>query len=144
MIVTPNAVNVSEPVTAVAGTVMVSDVAVGAVTVAATAPIRTTLLAAVVEKPVPVITIVAPIAAVVREIVVIVGAATTVRLVALARVRPAKVTEILPVVAPALALSAPMNADWHGSCSMSIAITGTCGPALQIAGAASATALKFA
>lgn len=101
VIVTPNAVSDRFPETAVAGTVMTKDVAVGVVTVALIAPIRTTFPVVVVANPVPEIVIRAPIAAVVSDTPLTVGVATTVTLVALTRVMPATFTEILPVTAPA-------------------------------------------
>jgi hypothetical protein len=99
-IVTPLTVTEILPVVAPTGTLAVMLLVVDAVTVADVLLNFTTLLAGVVLKFVPEIMTVALTAPLEGLKPVMVGVANTVKLVALKRVTPLTVTEILPVVAP--------------------------------------------
>jgi len=100
VIVTPLVVTETGPVEVPAGTVTVMDVAVEAVTVAATPLKDTALFVGVILKFVPLIVTVAPTAPDEGLRLVMVGRGNTEKLDALVMVMPFTVTEILPVVAP--------------------------------------------
>jgi hypothetical protein len=100
VIVIPLTMMLMDPVVAPAGTVVVILVDVDAVTVAGIPLNKTALLAGVVLKFVPVITMVAPSAPLLGLNPVSVGVGFTEKLFALRTVIPFNVREILPVVAP--------------------------------------------